>query len=37
MIQHAEVLRLRWRDGWKPRAPVVDWKNLNKTNSCNRG
>jgi glycosyltransferase involved in cell wall biosynthesis len=33
MIQHAEVLRLRWRDGWTPPAPVVDWQRPDRRGS----
>jgi len=30
LIQHSEVLRLRWRDGWTPPAPAVDWSTLKR-------
>jgi len=25
-VLHGEVLRLRWRDGWTPPAPIVTWR-----------
>jgi len=30
LIQHSEVLRQRWHDGWTPRAPAVDWPALKR-------
>jgi len=30
LIQHAQVLRLRWRDGRTPPSPVVNWHTLSR-------